>query len=316
MSESKADNLTPGPGAPSKPSPQADAPSRVVIWAWPKTIVFWPTCLCALLFGVLMLYGDTDRPLRKIVQATEEYVERVETVEEGDSETKKRTVAVAAKEDAPSDPEALRDKIQEIGAIAINALDLRGESLGKWLGLVFLCVFAFNMVAFSFDVEVKGMAIAVLALALVVLGSLFLSTRLDLRGVTGRFIGGMSPIASASFYLAFGGVLLFVLFVAMVTTYLHRVDVTHNEVRVRTGLMGAERRISTTHLTFTKKVTDLMEHWILFFGMFSKRLGCGRLVFNHPQLESPIVLDNVIGAEKKAELLGKVLGVMAVKGGK
>jgi len=280
-SDARQGSIGPGP-----------VPERLVIWAWPKTIVFWPTCLCAIVFGFISLSYRADQ--------------RFQTVEQA--------VAAVEKAGAPSaDAAALRSALEAVRD-NVGALNPHHPRL-KLLGIIFLCVFAFNLFAFSFDIEIRGLAIGVLAVFVVVLAAFLLADHIDVLGFLRSFYARVNPIATSSFYFIMGTLTLVILLVAMVSTYLHRVEVSHNEVRVRSGLMEAVRSLSTQRLTFTKDVSDLMEHWVLFFGMFSKRLGCGRLVFNHPQLDAPVVLDNVIGVEAKAETLGRILGVMAVKDG-
>jgi len=282
-SEEKAKGSSIGPGP---------VPEKLVIWAWPKTIVFWPTCLCAIVFGFISMSYRAEQRFQAVEQA----------------------VAAVSKGGAPSeDTAALRAALETIRD-NVSALSPHHPRL-KLLGIIFLCVFAFNLFAFSFDIEVRGLAIAVLAIFVIVLGAFLLADHIDVLGFLKRFYARVNPIATSSFYFIIGTLTLVILLVAMVSTYLHRVEVSHNEVRIRSGLMEAVRSLSTQRLTFTKDVSDLMEHWFLFFGMFSKRMGCGRLVFNHPQLDAPVVLDNVIGVEAKAEILGRILGVMAVKDG-
>ena len=294
----------------------ATAPTqeRVVIWAWPKTIVFWPTCLCALIFGFISLGGKEMKPLRDIANVIAPFVSKVTVIELGAQPEGAGAAKPAAEAAAPS-AAGMKAAIQKVDGIATRTMANRGRSMPKWLGVIFLCVFAFNLIAFSFDIEVKGLAIGVLAVAVIIFGSVVFAASFDFLGFLHRFLLVITPVASAAFYFIIGCLMVVILLIAMVSTYLHRVDVTHNEVRVRTGLLEAEKRISTQRLTFTKDITDLMEHWFLFFGFLGNRFGCGRLVFNHPQLDGPVVLDNVIGVEGKAETLGKILGVMAVKDG-
>ena len=259
---------------------------RVVIWAWPKTIVFWPTCLCALIFGFVALATNPYRHAEAIRQEA--------------------AGQLAAKVADAAQSRASLQKIYE------HAAEMTPEK-GKWLGIVFLLIFAYNLIAFSFDIRVKGLAIAILVVCAAILALLYISTKYDVLLFVRDLLRNLNPYANAAFYFTIGIFTLLVLSMGMLSTYLHRWDVSHNEVIIRTGMLETEKRLSTQHLTFSKRITDLMEHWFLFFGMFSKKLGCGQLVFNHPQMEHPIVLDNVIGLEAKAEQLGRILGVVAVK---
>ena len=265
----------------------------VTIWAWPKSIVFWPMCLCALIFGFLSLGSRPHIQYQRIEQAVQPYATKAAAQW---TEQEKAPAAVKTAFDGVSD--------------AVERLNLRRA---KWLGIVFLAIFAFNLIAFSFDIEVRGLAIIILAACVIVFASIVFSANFNILGFLKNFVNNVMPMASAAFYFLIGGLTLAILLVAMISSYLHRVVVTSNQVRVRTGLLEAEKRYSTQRLTYTKQITDLMEHWFLFFGMFSKSCGCGRLIFNHPQLDEPIILDNVIGVEAKSEKLDRLLGVLSVR---
>jgi len=283
-----AEEQAPASAQTQKEAPKPSKPfiERVVIWAWPKTIVFWPTCLCAFIFGFAALAISPQRHVQAIQRQAADQI--------------------AAKAlDAAKAGVAFQDIYEHA-----TRLD---ERRGKWMALAFLAVFTFNLMAFSFDIQVKGFAIAILVVCVGVLGLLYLSTRYDVLLFLRNLLAHLNPHANAAFYFTIGSVTLLVLAAGMVSSYLHRWDVSHNEVIIRTGLLEAEKRLSTQHLTFSKHISDLMEHWFLFFGFLSKRLGCGQLVFNHPQMENPIILDNVIGLEAKAQQLGDILGVVAVK---
>lgn len=273
--------------------PKKKARDAVVIWAWPKSIVFWPTCVAALIFGFLSMGSRPHIQYSRIEQAVKPYA----------------TKAVAQWGEQEKAPDAVKKSFDEVGD-AVKRLDLKRA---KWLGIVFLAIFAFNLIAFSFDIEVRGLAIVILAACVIVFASIVFSANFNILGFLRDFVNSVMPMASAAFYFLIGGLTLAILLVAMVSSYLHRVVVTSNQVRVRTGLLEAEKRYSTQRLTYTKQITDLMEHWFLFFGMFSKRCGCGRLIFNHPQLNEPIILENVIGVEAKAEKLDRLLGVLSVR---
>ena len=271
---------------PAKSKPKKPFLDRTVIWAWPKIIVFWPTCVCALIFGFISLASG---PQKHVAAIRTEAADKLATKSLPESEA--------------------RQSFQEIYN---HAVELHPRK-GKLMGLTFLAIFTYNLIAFSFDIRVKGMAIAVLVVCAVILLLLYISTKYDVLVFLKDLLQHINPRANATFYLTIGSLTLFILSIGMVSTYLHRWDISHNEVIIRTGLLEAEKRLNTQHLTFSKRITDLMEHWFLFFGMFSKKLGCGQLVFNHPQIEHPIILDNVIGLEEKARQLGDILGVMAVK---
>ena len=275
---------------------------RVIIWAWPKTIVFWPTCVLAFVFGFIAAVTGTGKAFETIKVSAANAVLKVDSLE-SDVEAKR-----------PSSKKALADVKTDLKTIS-TTVDRLNPERGRVLGILFLAVFVFNLIAFSFDVRVKGLAIAISTVCALVFLLLFLSVAYDLEILhkLREVLMAFSPVANAAFYLTIGGFMLLVLLAGMWSTYLRRCEVSHNEMIIRTGLLEAEKRITTQRLTFHKKVEDLMEHWVLFFGLFSRRLGCGRLVFSHPQLPEPIVLDNVIGLEAKADRLGKILGVLAVR---
>ena len=302
MSEERADaevtpEHPPEPGAqPEKEEPRKKGPSfdRVVIWAWPKTIVFWPTCLAAIVFGFISMALNPEKRVETIKNEVASV--RTQIAESGASEIETGTVKTS------------------LDVIENEALQLSVRK-HRWLGRAFLIILGFNFIAFSFDIRVKGMAITILIAFVVILALLWLSTMYDILPFLQNILDMINPYANATFYFTMGSVTLFILLCGMVQTYLHRWDVTHNEVVIRTGLLEAEKRLGTESLTFTKEITDLMEHWLIFFGFLGKRFGCGELVFNHPQIERPIFLDNVIGPESKAEQLGNILGVLAVKNG-
>ena len=308
QSPEKGPEVTPAaPPPPADSAPQAPVerpvdkkkaeaprkPPRIVIWAWPKTIVFWPTCVFAILFGFLSLPGGPERDIAKIRDTVKVYF-----AQDGKPAEK-----------AFSDADAVK---KDMTAIDATAGDIN-LGKGKWFGVIFLAIFTFNLIAFSFDIRVKGLAILILAVCVLIFGSIVFSANFNVLAFMGRLVNAITPVATASFYFTVGLVTLVILLIAMVQTYLHRVVVTNNRIRIRTGLLEADKIYSNQGLSFNKYIMDLMEHWCLFFGMFSKKCGCGRLIFTHSDLDEPIVLDNVIGVEDKAERIGRILSVLAVQ---
>ncbi|MEN8148563.1 MAG: hypothetical protein ABFS86_02000 [Planctomycetota bacterium] len=165
---------------------------------------------------------------------------------------------------------------------------------------IFLWIFAFNLLVVSFEFS-RMLSVAVLFLSLAVV---FLGLWLGfLDGLFG-FLKHVQPAANHQFYFfIFVTFTLVYLFVFLQTRFNYWI-VRRNELLHKHGFLGDVKRYHAQDVKIQKEIPDVFEYLLL---------RSGSMVL-HPRGEDrAIVLDNIIGIQKKEAEVKEILESYAVR---
>jgi len=179
----------------------------------------------------------------------------------------------------------------------------RAENL---MGVLFLAVFAFNLIVMALDFPrftVVGVALGILFVLFFILwlGSYY---ELDLMKPINMILSGVYAVAYPGFYLAFFVITSFVFLIIYVTRWLDYWEVLPNEILHHHGPLSDLERYPTMNLKFDKEIPDVFEFMLL---------GAGRLVMHVPNVEKAIVMDNVLFINSKEKSLKRLMSRLEVR---
>jgi hypothetical protein len=261
---------------PVQPVPEAgrpELPNRVYLVSYPKIVFLYPTVLVSFLCA-LFLWIRGGIPADAIAP-----------------EAAAQPVA-AAETDAAAAPAA---------APAVSA----GHTYQYWCARIFLAVLGFNLVVISFEFPRTTSLTWFFAISTVCLAALFLfSFYENLAPALLQGILSIKPMANGSFYMVFTAIML-VMFVAVLIS--RRVDyweVRGNELLHHHGFLSNLERFNAPNLRIDKEITDLFEYLLL---------RSGRLVIHCSNERRAIVLENVLGIDKKERQITQMLGALQVR---
>ena len=245
------------------------------IFTYPKLIFIFPTMIVALICGIGMkLVGDkTTDPIK------------IEKAEVAAKEAKGEPVTVPA-------PATLKHE--------------RFMTSQNLLGILFLGIFAFNLLIMAIDFP----RFTVIAIILMVLLGLFFLLWIaayfdaDLLKPARVLVGGIYVVANSGFYFMVATILAFIFAVIYVTRYLDYWEIMPNEILHHHGPLSDLERYPTLNLKFDKEIPDVFE--FLF-------LGAGKLVLHVTEERKAIVLDNVLFINAKEEGLKRMMSRLEVR---
>ena len=270
----------------SKQAPQETLQPQlksVQIFSYPKIIFIWPTLVFALICGLgMLIVGPEELNVGEAVAAQRA---------DGDD---LRADQLAQAADGEGDVEILPPRVR------------RFSSWQNIFGVIFLIVFAVNMIVMSLDfprftliaVILFVMFLAVLLLYLASLGVDFLS---PLQALSRHLYFA----ANAGFYFAIAAILGAMFLVILSTRHLDYWEVRPNEVLHHHGPLSDLERYPTLQLKFDKEIPDILE--------FLLGLGSGRLVLYFSNNERSVVLDHVLFINAKEEALKNLMGRLQVQ---
>ncbi|WP_422929746.1 hypothetical protein [Singulisphaera sp. PoT] len=247
------------------------------IFTYPKLIFMFPTMLAALICGIGMtLIGDvTADPIK----------------------TEKQALIQQAKEHNEPPP------------AKVTATTLKHERFMQaqnLLGVLFLGIFAFNLLILAIDFP-RFTVIAIVLVALLVLfvllwiGAYF---DYDLMKPARVLFGSIYTVANSGFYYWFTAIMVLMFVVIYITRYLDYWEILPNEILHHHGPLSDLERYPTMNLKFDKEIPDVFE--FLF-------LGAGRLVLHVTTERKAIVLDNVLFINRKEEGLKRLMSRLEVR---
>lgn len=172
------------------------------------------------------------------------------------------------------------------------------------VGVIFLVIFAINLVAMSVDFPRYSALALVFGGTSVVLVFLMINNKYPLIGPLNRIVSEVYVVANATFYFLFAAILLLVYLIIYTTRWMDYWEVRPNEILHNHGPLSDQIRYPTFGLKFDKEIPDILEYMLL---------GSGRLVFKIPNENRSIVLDNVLWIDRKERQLQEILGEMAVR---
>lgn len=180
-----------------------------------------------------------------------------------------------------------------------------GEATSHLVSLVFLAIFATNLMVMAFDFPRTTSLTLFFFLVAVAIGlwSLFKFNPNLLPAVT-NVIQRLNPEANATFYFTLVTMFSLIYIAIMVTRQFDYWEVRPNELLHHHGFMSDLKRYSAPNLRIEKEITDVFEFMLL---------GAGRLIL-HPSSEPrAIVLENVINIDRKETAITKMLGSLQVR---
>lgn len=174
-----------------------------------------------------------------------------------------------------------------------------------FISLAFLGIFAANLIVLSFDFP-RGTSLT-LFFFLVALGiglwSLFKFNPNLLPSVT-AVISRMNPEANGTFYFMLVAVMGAIYIGVMIVARFDYWEVRPNELLHHHGFLSNLKRYAAPNLRIEKEITDVFEYFLL---------GSGRLIL-HPSSEPrAIVLEHVIGIERKEAAITRMLSALQVR---
>ncbi len=257
------------------PAPAHNARPDVVgirVFTYPKVIFMFPTMIVALICGIgMMVIQDNNEGKRK-AQAV--------TVQAG-----QEPAAAPAPAAAPHD---------------------RFKTPENLFGVLFLGVFAFNLLIMAIDfprftIVAVGLLIGFLVFFILWIGAAF---DVALMKAVRQLMASIYVYGNAEFYFMMATVMGIVLSIVYVTRYLDYWQIMPNEILHHHGPLSDLERFPTMNLKFDKEIPDVLEFAFL---------GAGRLVLHVTEERKAIVLDNVLFINSVEAALKNLMSRMEVR---
>jgi len=170
---------------------------------------------------------------------------------------------------------------------------------GLW-GRIWLFVFVFNILVISFEFSrIRSVAIIFALLAFVFAGSQF-----GFLDVVGTFLGHLPIVMNKTFYFAVTAIFTIIYLLVFINTRFNYWEFQPNEILHHHGFLGDVQRFPTRGLRMQKEITDVLEHILL---------RAGTLVLSPPEIDRPIVLENVINLNAVEDKIQRLLGTLKVR---
>lgn len=171
--------------------------------------------------------------------------------------------------------------------------------------ILFLAVLAVNLVVLGFDFpRTTSLTLfflgAAVAMGLVLAFEYFPEMLPRVTAVLGKF----RPLANATFYWAFSGVLGAIFLAAYGIVHFDYWEVRPNELLHHHGFLSNLERFSAPHLRIDKEINDVFEYLLLH---------SGRLILQPSNERRAIILDNVPFIERKEAAITRMLGALQVQ---
>ena len=245
------------------------------IFTYPKVIFIFPTLIAALIcgLGMSLIRDNTHDPLKSPA-----------TVQAG-----------ASHEHAPAEAPATTPPKHH-----------RFTTPQNLLGVLFLSVFAFNLLIMAIDFPRFTVVAIVLLAGFAVFFILWIGAYFDvdlMRSLHG-IMGSIYVVANAEFYFMVALILTVMFVIIYISRFLDFWEILPNEILHHHGPLSDLERFPTLNLKFDKEIPDVLE--FLF-------LGAGRLVLHVTEERKAIILDNVLFINAKEEALKKLMSRLEVR---
>jgi hypothetical protein len=272
-----------------KQTPTPESPSAthrekgVVIFTYSKIIFMFPTMIVALICGIGMslAHDQTSDPLARPAEAQASGAPAIaQAPREGDR--------------AASTQAAAPDRHR------------RFTTPQNLLGVLFLTVFAFNLLIMGLEFprfSIVGVLLLVLSVVFFFLwlGAYF---DLDLLRPVRAIMGSIYVASTAAFYYAIVLIMAVLFLIIYFTRYLDYWEILPNEILHHHGPLSDLERLPTLNLKFDKEIPDVLEYLLL---------GAGRLVLHVTEERKAIVLDNVLSINSKEKALKELMSRLEVR---
>jgi len=248
------------------------------IFTWPKVIFLYPTAIVALICwaGMSIINDRTHDPTKPLIEAV--------------------------------DAKHLSVEHKDIGKEAATSMGKvdRFKTPQNLLAMLFLGMFAFNLLVMALDFPRFTLVAWILAALLVLFFLLWIGSyyNFDLMRPIHEIFRSIYAVANRGFYLMVFVTLMIVFGVIYITRWLDYWEILPNEILHHHGPLSDLERYPTMNLKFDKEIPDVLE-WGL--------LGSGRLVLHVPNVSKALVLDNVLFITAKENALKKVMSRLDVR---
>jgi hypothetical protein len=262
--------------APLSSTPAAHRGTGIRIFMWPKVIFLYPTAIVALIcaFGMSIINDRTHDPTKPLKTAVhQKYLTNDENL---------------------SDIPGTKDKVE------------RFRTPQNLLAMLFLGMFAFNLLVMALDFPRFSLVAVILAILLFLFFVLWLGAQFqwDLMKPIHIIFSGIYAVANKGFYYMVFATLMVVFTVIYITRWLDYWEILPNEILHHHGPLSDLERYPTMNLKFDKEIPDVLE-WAM--------LGAGRLVLHVPNVSKALVLDNVLFISAKEKALKSVMSRLEVR---
>jgi hypothetical protein len=171
--------------------------------------------------------------------------------------------------------------------------------------LIFLGLFAVNLVVLAFDFPRTTSLTVFFLLAAVVFGLLLLFRNYpDLLPAITNILKRIEPTANATFYFCFAILLTLIYLAVLINVRFDYWEVRPNELLHHHGFLSNLERFSAPNLRITKEIDDVFEYMLL---------RSGRLILHPSNEPRAFVLDNVLFIDRKETNITKMLGALQVQ---
>ncbi len=246
------------------------------VFTYPKVIFMFPTLIVALICGIGMwVVGDPPMDPSKSHNLT--------AVKNTDgSSTTPSTVA----------PTMLKHE--------------RFNTAQNLFGVLFLGVFAFNLLIMAVDFPRFTIVAGILLAAFLIFFVLWLGAAFDLKLMNAlhALMAGIYVTANKGFYFMIAAVMTVIFAIIYATRYLDYWQILPNEILHHHGPLSDLERFPTMNLKFDKEIPDVLEYAFL---------GAGRLVLHVTEERKAIVLDNVLFITSVENALKNLMSRMEVR---
>jgi len=172
------------------------------------------------------------------------------------------------------------------------------------LSVVFLGVWATNLVVLAFDFpRTSSLSLFFLVVAMVMGGMLLSVLKPEVLPYVAARLKEFHPLANASFYWVFSLSLGLVTLGAMIVARFDRWEARPNELLHHQGLWGDLDRFPAPGVRIDKEITDVFEYLLL---------KSGRLILHVSSERRAVVLEHVPFITRKEKALTRLLGTLQV----
>jgi hypothetical protein len=173
------------------------------------------------------------------------------------------------------------------------------------VALVFLLVFAVNMIVYSFDFpRTTSLTLFFFCVAVAIgLWSLF-AFKPDLLPPITRVLRSIQPFANATFYFSVASVLGAIYLGVLMSIQFDYWEVRPNELLHHHGILSDLERFSAPNLRIDKEINDVFEYILL---------RSGRLILHPSNERRAIVLENVFPINQKETQITRMLSALQVR---
>jgi hypothetical protein len=172
------------------------------------------------------------------------------------------------------------------------------------LNIVFLFLFAVNLVVLAFEFPRTTSLTLFFFAAAIVLGLVLLFTlKPEILPVITGFLSRFRPLANATFYWTFTIIIGGIFAASIATLSLDYWEVRPNELLHHHGFLSNLERFSAPNLRIDKEINDLFEYLLL---------RSGRLILQPSNERRAIILDNVPFIKDKERQITQLLGALKV----